>query len=172
APSGDQGTWKALGELSSIGLALVVATVIGLVGGYSADRLLGTSTWLLLLGLALGIAAGFVNLFRSVNRADREFDDTKGVDDAGDARHVRRRGRARRARLVARGRVDRPGCAGGRRPRGRQLPLARRARGHRERRRRSVGRRVGARRRAPVHRVRRYVRNPPRLRLGASGRAR
>jgi ATP synthase protein I len=77
AQSGDQGTWKALGELSSIGLALVIATVIGLVGGYYADRLLGTSPWLLLLGLGLGIAAGFVNLFRSVNRADRGLDDTK-----------------------------------------------------------------------------------------------
>jgi ATP synthase protein I len=77
APPGDQGTWKALGELSSIGFALVIATVIGLVGGYYADRLLGTSPWLLLLGLALGLAAGFVNLFRSVNRADRELDDTK-----------------------------------------------------------------------------------------------
>jgi ATP synthase protein I len=77
APPGDQGTWKALGELSSIGFALVIATVIGLVGGYYADRLLGTSPWLLLLGLALGIAAGFLNLFRSVNRADRELDDTK-----------------------------------------------------------------------------------------------
>jgi len=31
----------------------------------------------LLVGLVLGIAAGFVNLFRSVNRADRELDDTK-----------------------------------------------------------------------------------------------
>ena len=77
AQSGDQGAWKALAELSSIGFALVIATVIGLVGGYYADRLLGTSPWLLLLGLALGIAAGFVNLFRSVNRADRELDDTK-----------------------------------------------------------------------------------------------
>ena len=77
APSGDQGTWKALGELSSIGLVLVVATIIGLVGGYYADRLLGTSPWLLLVGLVLGIAAGFVNLFRSVTRADRELDDTK-----------------------------------------------------------------------------------------------
>ena len=77
APSGDQGTWKALGELSSIGLVLVVATVIGLVGGYYADRLLGTTPWLLLVGLVFGIAAGFVNLFRSVNRADRELDDTK-----------------------------------------------------------------------------------------------
>ena len=77
APSGDQGAWKALGELSSVGLALVVSTVIGLVGGYYADRWLGTSPWLLLLGLALGIAAGFVNLFRSVSRADRDLDDTK-----------------------------------------------------------------------------------------------
>ena len=77
APSGDRGTWKAFAELSSIGFALVLATVIGLVGGYYADRLLGTSPWLLLLGLVLGIVAGFVNLFRSVNRADRELDDTK-----------------------------------------------------------------------------------------------
>ena len=77
APPGEQGTWKALGELSSIGLTLVVATVIGLVAGYWADRWLGTSPWLLLLGLLFGIAAGFVNLFRSVNRADRELDDTK-----------------------------------------------------------------------------------------------
>jgi ATP synthase protein I len=76
APSGDQGAWKALGELSTVGLTLVIATVIGLVGGYYADRLLGTSPWLLLLGLALGIAAGFVNLFRSVSRADRDLDDT------------------------------------------------------------------------------------------------
>ena len=77
APSGEQGTWKALGELSSIGLVLVVATVIGLAGGYYLDRWLGTSPWLLLLGLVLGIAAGFVNLFRSVSRADRDLDDTK-----------------------------------------------------------------------------------------------
>lgn len=77
APSGDQGTWKALGELSSIGIVLVVATIIGLVGGYYADRWLGTTPWFLLIGLGLGIAAGFVNLFRSVNRAGRELDDTK-----------------------------------------------------------------------------------------------
>lgn len=77
APSGEKGTWKALGELSSIGMTLVVATVIGLVAGYYADRWLGTQPWLLLLGLGLGIAAGFVNLFRSVGRAERELDDSK-----------------------------------------------------------------------------------------------
>ena len=77
APSGERGTWKALGELSSIGLTLVVATVIGLVGGYYADRWLGTTPWLLLLGLVLGIVAGFVNLFRSVKRAERELDESR-----------------------------------------------------------------------------------------------
>jgi ATP synthase protein I len=77
APSGEQGTWKALGELSSIGFALVVATVIGLVVGYWLDRWLGTAPWLMLIGLGFGIAAGFVNLFRSVKRAERDADDVK-----------------------------------------------------------------------------------------------
>ncbi|MGH7276778.1 MAG: AtpZ/AtpI family protein [Candidatus Rokuibacteriota bacterium] len=76
APPGEKGAWKALGELSSIGMTLVVATVLGLVAGYYADRWLGTQPWLLLLGLGLGIAAGFVNLFRSVKRAERELDDS------------------------------------------------------------------------------------------------
>lgn len=77
APPGEKGAWKALGELSSIGITLVLATVIGLVGGYYADRWLGTKPWLTLLGLGFGIAAGFVNLFRSVKRAERELDDSR-----------------------------------------------------------------------------------------------
>lgn len=77
APPGEKGTWKALGELSGIGITLVLATVIGLAAGYYADRWLGTKPWLTLLGLGLGIVAGFVNLFRSVKRAERELDDTK-----------------------------------------------------------------------------------------------
>jgi ATP synthase protein I len=75
APSGEQNAWKALGELSTIGLTLVVATVIGLAGGYYLDRWLHTSPWLTLIGLLFGIAAGFVNLFRSVKRAERSIDD-------------------------------------------------------------------------------------------------
>jgi ATP synthase protein I len=75
APTGDKSHWKALGELSTIGLTLVLATVIGLAGGYFLDRWLGTKPWLTLVGLGLGIAAGFVNLFRSVNRAERDIDD-------------------------------------------------------------------------------------------------
>jgi len=74
APSGEESSWKALAELSSIGMTLVLATVIGLAGGYFLDRWLGTSPWLILIGLGLGIAAGFVNLFRSVKRAGQDDD--------------------------------------------------------------------------------------------------
>jgi ATP synthase protein I len=77
APSGEESSWKALAELSSIGMTLVLATVIGLAGGYFLDRWLGTSPWLIMIGLGLGIAAGFVNLFRSVKRAGQDGDDDK-----------------------------------------------------------------------------------------------
>jgi ATP synthase protein I len=75
APAQDPSAWRALGELSTIGLTLVVATVLGLAGGYYLDRWLGTSPWLTLVGLLLGIAAGFVNLFRTVKRAEHDIDD-------------------------------------------------------------------------------------------------
>jgi ATP synthase protein I len=77
AQPGEKSAWSALAELSSVGFAMVVATVIGLTGGYYLDHWLGTKPWLLLIGLGFGIAAGFVIFFRSVNRANRELDDSK-----------------------------------------------------------------------------------------------
>ncbi|HXH81306.1 MAG TPA: AtpZ/AtpI family protein [Candidatus Tectomicrobia bacterium] len=77
ASSRDPGAWKSVAELSAIGMTLVVATVIGLAGGYVLDGWLGTRPWLTLLGLGLGIAAGFVNLFRAVKAAERDIDDTE-----------------------------------------------------------------------------------------------
>ena len=58
APPGDKSAWTALAELSSIGFAMVLATVIGLVGGYYADKWLGTKPWLLLIGLGLLLTTG------------------------------------------------------------------------------------------------------------------
>lgn len=74
-PSGSQG-FRGLGALSSAGLTLVVATVLGLGGGYALDRWLGSAPWFTLIGLLLGIASGFVNLFRAAGIID-------GNDDGG-----------------------------------------------------------------------------------------
>lgn len=68
-------SWKALAELSQIGTTFVVATALGLGAGYYADRWLGSKPWLTLIGLGLGIAAGFVNLFRAISAAGRDEDD-------------------------------------------------------------------------------------------------
>jgi ATP synthase protein I len=76
APPGEKDAWKALAELSTIGMTMVLATVIGLAGGYFLDGWLGTKPWLTLIGLGFGIAAGFVNLFRSVKTAERNLDDS------------------------------------------------------------------------------------------------
>jgi ATP synthase protein I len=75
APDEDEppSSWRALAELSTVGITLVLATVLGLAAGYYADRWLGTSPWLLMLGLVLGIAAGFVSLFRTVKDAERKM---------------------------------------------------------------------------------------------------
>jgi ATP synthase protein I len=54
---------------------MVAATAIGLAVGYQLDKWLKTSPWLMILFLLFGIAAGFINLFREVNRGqEREGD--------------------------------------------------------------------------------------------------
>jgi F0F1-type ATP synthase assembly protein I len=68
-------TLRALGDLAQVGITFVVATALGLASGYYLDRWLGTSPWLLLIGLGFGIAAGFVNFFRSVKAAERSEHD-------------------------------------------------------------------------------------------------
>ncbi len=70
-PGGDPSSWRVLGSLAQVGMTFVTSTVLGLAGGYWADRWLGTGPLFLLLGLGFGIAAGFVNLFRSVKDAER-----------------------------------------------------------------------------------------------------
>jgi ATP synthase protein I len=59
---------RQFGQLGTVGLHLVLGTFTGLAIGYFLDRALGTSPWLTLLFLGFGIAAGFVNLFRVMQR--------------------------------------------------------------------------------------------------------
>ncbi|MBI4637423.1 MAG: AtpZ/AtpI family protein [Candidatus Rokubacteria bacterium] len=77
APAGQASPWRALGDLAHVGFAFVVATALGLGAGYYADRWLGSNPWLTLVGLGLGIAAGFVNFFRSIRAAQQDENDAR-----------------------------------------------------------------------------------------------
>lgn len=50
----------------SLGIEMFSAVMIGAGGGYLLDGLLGIRPWLMIGGFFLGMAAGFVNIFRAI----------------------------------------------------------------------------------------------------------
>jgi F0F1-type ATP synthase assembly protein I len=56
-------TIKTLGYLSTMGMAMALSIALGAFLGYYFDEKLGTDPWCLYIGLALGIAAAFRNLY-------------------------------------------------------------------------------------------------------------
>jgi ATP synthase protein I len=62
--------WRSLRMLASVGITFVVATAGSTIGGYFVDRWLDTSPWFTLIGIVVGIAAGFRDFFRSIKRAE------------------------------------------------------------------------------------------------------
>ena len=75
---------KSLGFLSSLGIAMVASSFIGLFIGYYLDKWLGTSPWMTLIWLGFGIASGFRNIFILTRRALREQDQNEEQDREGD----------------------------------------------------------------------------------------
>jgi len=63
---------------------LVAAVLLGLLIGFTLDKLLGTEPWALLIFLGFGTAAGFLNIIREARRmtaqaeADTRRDDSEG----------------------------------------------------------------------------------------------
>ena len=64
-PDKRESMWLQLARYSQLAVIFPAATVVGLLIGMGLDRWLHT-TWLYLAGLIVGIAAGFVELIRSV----------------------------------------------------------------------------------------------------------
>jgi F0F1-type ATP synthase assembly protein I len=68
----DQGTpgktnWAQAGNYAQLAFVFPAATVIGWLIGVGRDKWLHT-TWLYIVGLILGIIAGFVELIRTVSK--------------------------------------------------------------------------------------------------------
>jgi len=59
-------------QLVNVGTMLIACVAVGLAAGYFADRWLGTSPWLLLLGLGLGIVAAAVNFYRTIKALNEQ----------------------------------------------------------------------------------------------------
>ena len=74
------------GPLYLIGWVLMVSVLGGTLGGVYLDRWLGTSPWMTLLGISLGMAAGFTSLFRTLQGQEkirRESDEQQGKNGNG-----------------------------------------------------------------------------------------
>ncbi len=56
---------RAYGTLASVGLAFVLAIVIGAGGGLLIDRWVGSGHWGFFAGFFLGVAAGIVSVVRA-----------------------------------------------------------------------------------------------------------
>jgi F0F1-type ATP synthase assembly protein I len=70
-PPAQKNMWVQLANYSQLAFIFPAATVAGWLIGLALDHWLHT-TWLYLVGLILGIVAGFVELIRTVTSSDSE----------------------------------------------------------------------------------------------------
>jgi ATP synthase protein I len=63
---------QVMGSYSYIGIFFGVAVCLGFFAGRWADRRWNTAPWLQLVGLGIGVAAGFVELYKLSKKALKE----------------------------------------------------------------------------------------------------
>ena len=68
---------KSLGMISTMGISVAVAIIIGVYVGRLLDRWLGTDPWFFFIFLLFGIIAGFRNIYIIAGREIRKDDNGK-----------------------------------------------------------------------------------------------
>ena len=68
---------KSLGMISTMGISVAVAIIIGVYVGWQLDKWLGTAPWFFFIFLLFGIIAGFRNIYIIAGREIRKDDDGK-----------------------------------------------------------------------------------------------
>jgi ATP synthase protein I len=69
APDGQGG--KDMSRGLKISAELIAGIVVGAFLGWASDKWLGTKPWGLIVGFLLGTCAGFMNVYRAVQNAER-----------------------------------------------------------------------------------------------------
>ena len=67
-PKSTANTMRTIGALSTVGFSMVLAVVIGAGIGYFLMTQFGLGRWVILVGFAFGVAAGFLNIYRTAGR--------------------------------------------------------------------------------------------------------
>lgn len=67
----DENSLAMVGRYLSLAMMIPIATLVGYVMGYFLDKAFGT-TFLKIVFLLFGIAAGFLDLFRELNKDSKE----------------------------------------------------------------------------------------------------
>ncbi|HUF22785.1 MAG TPA: AtpZ/AtpI family protein [Vicinamibacterales bacterium] len=58
-------TIRTIGALSTVGFSFVLAVALGTLAGYGLDRLFGFEKVFFLIGFAMGVVAGILNVVRA-----------------------------------------------------------------------------------------------------------
>ena len=66
---------RQVGRLSTIGIEIALSIVFGILGGRWLDGKLNTAPFLTVLGMALGVAAGFRSLYRTTRQEQKRLKD-------------------------------------------------------------------------------------------------
>jgi ATP synthase protein I len=65
---------RSIGALLTVGFAFVIAIVLGFWIGRTLDTWIGSSPWFTLIFFFLGLAAGMLNVFRTMKAVGRDTD--------------------------------------------------------------------------------------------------
>jgi ATP synthase protein I len=69
---------RTLGSVGSVGVAFVIAVGLGFWIGHTVDGWLDTSPWFTFIFFFMGLAAGVLNVYRTVGRMGQGSDSDKG----------------------------------------------------------------------------------------------
>ncbi|NHK28723.1 AtpZ/AtpI family protein [Parvularcula flava] len=70
-----RGERSALGQAFRIGTEMLAALLVAGAIGYGIDQLIGTKPWFMLGGLAIGFAAGILNVSRAMNEMNAALEE-------------------------------------------------------------------------------------------------